>query len=122
MPGLARKLTIHASPDGLIIHPQNISKGLIRINDPQPKNPHSHTRSPSASALATAPVRIRYGDGAISTVARSSLAAGGVGDLAGLVREGEAFEAFGVVGRYFHVFPFFSFPMFKIKREMLGAV
>ncbi|KAK3903094.1 Phosphatidylinositide phosphatase SAC2 [Staphylotrichum tortipilum] len=79
MPGLARKVLICAAVDGLVLHPLNSRK------DQPPQS--QQQRSPPAPA----PIRIRYGDAAISTLPRDSAAA--VPDAAA-----PSFEAYGIVG------------------------
>lgn len=68
MPSLARKVIIAAAVDGLLIQPLATKK--------------EHKTSP--------PVRLRYGDAAISFVSRD-----GLPDLS---KPNSSFEAFGVVG------------------------
>lgn len=68
MPSLARKVIIAAAVDGLLIQPLATKK--------------EHKPSP--------PVRLRYGDAAISFVSRD-----GLPDLS---KPNSSFEAFGVVG------------------------
>jgi hypothetical protein len=70
MPSLARKVIIAAAVDGLLIQPV--------VN-----NKKEHKASP--------PVRLRYGDAAISFVPRD-----GLPDLS---KPNSSFEAFGIVGQ-----------------------
>lgn len=72
MPSLARKVLIAAAVDGLLIQPLATKK--------------EHKPSP--------PVRLRYGDAAISFVSRD-----GLPDLS---KPNSSFEAFGVVGKFAH--------------------
>lgn len=67
MPGIARKLVVCAAVDGLIVQPL-----------------------PSKGQRPFQPVRVRYGDAAISAVSRDQ-----VPDAS---KPGSSFEAFGVVG------------------------
>lgn len=69
MPSLARKVIIAAAVDGLLIQPLATKK--------------EHKPSP--------PVRLRYGDAAISFVSRDA--------LPDLSKPNSSFEAFGVVGQ-----------------------
>ncbi|KAI0433559.1 SacI homology domain-containing protein [Xylaria sp. FL1042] len=73
MPGLARKLLICAAVDGLIIQPL-ASKG--------------QARTPAT------PVKIRYGDAAVTSVQRDQAAA------SDSVEPSSSFEAFGIVGLF----------------------
>lgn len=68
MPGLARKILICAAVDGLVLHPINSKK------DQRPSSP----------------LKLKYGDASISTVARDALP-----DTA---KGSSSFEAFGIVG------------------------
>lgn len=80
MPGLARKVVICAAVDGLVLHPLNNKKD-------QSQPPRSSSRSAVSS-----PVRIKYGDAAVSTISRDAAP-----DLSALP-QGKSFEAFGIVG------------------------
>ncbi|KAK4242525.1 SacI homology domain-containing protein [Achaetomium macrosporum] len=73
MPGLARKVIICAAVDGLVLHPLNSRKD----------------QQGCASPLA--PIRIKYGDASISTVARDA-------SLSSSQSPNSSFEAFGIVG------------------------
>ncbi|KAK4122302.1 hypothetical protein N657DRAFT_575904 [Parathielavia appendiculata] len=76
MSGLARKVVICATVDGLVLHPLNSRR-----------DPNQQQRSSTP-----APVRIKYGNASISPVPRDSAP-----DLSSLPPNG-SFEAFGIVG------------------------
>jgi hypothetical protein len=76
MPGLARKVVICAAVDGLILHPISSKK------DQRP----------------APPIKIRYGDAALSTTSQ---------DLAAeAAKPSPSFEAFGIVGKSMNESPF----------------
>ncbi|KAJ4306279.1 hypothetical protein N0V88_001078 [Collariella sp. IMI 366227] len=78
MPGLARKIIICAAVDGLVVHPLN-SRGKDGQQSAQRSAPLS-------------PVRIKYGDASISTIAKDAAP-----DLSTLPPN-SSFEAYGIVG------------------------
>lgn len=78
MPGLARKIIICAAVDGLVVHPLN-SRGKDGQQSAQRTTPQS-------------PVRIKYGDASISTIAKDAAP-----DLSTLPPN-SSFEAYGIVG------------------------
>ena len=75
MPNLARKLLICAAVDGLVIQP-------LATKNQQTSQQQQH-RPPQ-------PIKVRYGDGAVSSVHRDQ--------LPDVTRPNSSFEAFGIIG------------------------